>query len=117
MPPLLGKALGLSILKVFGATSKDLRDLTARRKRHVWVQGSSGYAGYTLSPKAEGQIVLKTVEGVVISLPIVQNERPVVELQGLGDWALLPNPRRGQWCPGVQPRAVPAHVNIEDCDG
>lgn len=115
VPPLLGRTLGLAILKAFGAEQRDLRDLVTRRKRHVWVQGSSGYAGYTLSPKAEGQIVLTTVDGEVLPLPIVEGETPVIESQPVYDWTLLPNPRRGQWSPGVQPRAVPAHVNLEDC--
>lgn len=114
VPPLLGKALGLAILKAFEASPQDLRDLTARRNRLVWVQGSSGYAGYTLSPKVEGKIVLITVEGEVLPLPIVKGDVPVIESLSLYDWTLLPNPRRGQWCPGVQPRTVPAHVRIEE---
>jgi len=116
VPPLLGKALGLAILKAFGARPRDLRELAVRRNRHVWVQGSSGYAGYTISPRAGELIVLKTVNGEVLGLPIVNNETPIEEAPPLYDWTLLPNPRRGQWCPGVQPRAVPAHVNLQDCE-
>lgn len=63
VPPLMGRALGMAILKSFGGVKQDLREVAARRRRHAWVVGSSGYAGYTLTREAEEEIVLKTVHG------------------------------------------------------
>lgn len=113
VPPLLARALGLAILKAFDGEVRDMRELSTRRRRLAWVLGSSGYSGYTLAPKAEGQIVLRTVEGELLPLPIGENEMPVDKVEPLCDWTLLSNPRKGQWCPGVEPRNFPAHVSLE----
>jgi DNA (cytosine-5)-methyltransferase 1 len=116
VPPLLAKALGKAIIKAFGAEERDLREVTMRRARHAWVLGSSGYAGYRLAEEAKEHIALRTVEGEVLPLPIGDDETPVARAKPLCDWTLAPNPRLGQWCPGVEPRAVPAHATLETCE-
>jgi DNA (cytosine-5)-methyltransferase 1 len=113
VPPLLARALGRSLLKALGAEYRDLRELDIRRNRHAWILGSSGYAGYSLSLEAEGRVVLKTVEGDILPLPIDEVETPITDAEPVRDWTLLRNPRKGQWCPGVQPRKVPAHISLE----
>jgi DNA (cytosine-5)-methyltransferase 1 len=116
VPPLLARALGKAIIKAFGADERDLREVTARRERHACVLGSSGYAGYLLAQEAKEQIILQTVEGDLLPLPIGDNETPVVSAEPLHDWTLAPNPRHGQWCPGIDPRRVPAHVSLQACE-
>lgn len=110
VPPLLGRALGGSLLRSLGGRPRDLRDLEMRRQRHALVAGSSGYAGYTLTPNAKGELVLRTVRGEILNLPISDSDVPVVDQEPLRDWTLAPNPRRGQWAPGVDPKDKPAWV-------
>lgn len=110
VPPLLGRVLGESLLRALGGDVQDLRDLPGRRSRHRWVLGSSGYAGYALDQEAETSIVIKTVQGENLPLPISTSECRVEEIESLYDWTVRANPKRGQWAPGIAPRAVPAHA-------
>ena len=101
VPPLFAKALGEAIVKSLGAAPCDLRNLSSRRERHLLVCGSSGFAGYELAPAAQGEIVLTTVGGDPIPLPISEDLTPVADQAASTDWTLNGNPRRGQWAPGV----------------
>ncbi|MTV26084.1 DNA cytosine methyltransferase [Nitriliruptoraceae bacterium ZYF776] len=108
VPPLLGEALGRALLRSLGAPVTDLRPIAARRERHRLVCGSSAYAGYTLAPDAKREIRLHTVYGDLLDLPITDSDRPVLDQPPLDYWKGRPNPRQGQWAPGIEPRANPS---------
>ena len=108
VPPSLGYALGKALIRALGATERDLRDIARRRQRHQLVCGSSGYAGYTLGPDARGEVTLRTVRGAALDLPISDDETPVTDQPPIREWTLAPNPRRGQWAPGVQAKTLPS---------
>lgn len=101
VPPLMGRALGRSLLEALGGKSTDLRDLAAREARHLWVRGSSAYAGYTLAPEAQGQISLFDINGEPLLLPVAKDDSPVCESEALVEWTNRVHPRRGQWVPDV----------------
>ena len=109
VPPLLGKALGGALVKSLEASERDLRDLEERQRRHSWVQGSSGYSGYTLNSAAYEEIRLENIKGDKLDLPVCCDEVPVVEAEPLIEWKKMPRNKRRQWAPGVRQRAVPAH--------
>lgn len=107
VPPLLGRALGIALQRMWGGIVQDVRDLNQRRVRHLWVRGSSGFAGYTLDQAAEGHIALTNVYGEPLPLPISDDDLPVAEAEAAYEWKVLRNPMRGQWAPGVMmPRVV-----------
>lgn len=112
VPPALGQALGGALLRSLGAVGRDLRGIERRRQRHQLVCGSSGYAGYTLAPDAKEELILRTVQGEILDLPITDSERPVAEQVPLRDWTAGANPRRGQWAPGVAPKDAPSWVAV-----
>lgn len=109
VPPLLGRALGISLLASLGGIVKDLRDLRQRRDPHRWVQGSSGFAGYTLDAKAQGKIAIMDIRGRQCSLPVSTDDPPVEVLDPLFEWKVhAVHPKRGQWAPGVTSQSFPA---------
>lgn len=110
VPPLLSRALGRALLQSLGAESADLRDVEARRKRHRYVTGSSGYAGYTLGGEADDDILLRTVQGDIIDLPLDDEADCVAEQLAMREWTTARNPRRGQWAPGVSAKANPSWI-------
>jgi DNA (cytosine-5)-methyltransferase 1 len=114
VPPILGIALGRALLRSLGLPGVDLRDLARRRERHAFVCGSSGYAGYTLAPEAKREIVLRTVQGDQIELPTSDSDTRVTEQAPLRDWKAAPNPRRGQWAPGVIAKDRPSWMAQPD---
>jgi DNA (cytosine-5)-methyltransferase 1 len=116
VPPLLAKGLGEAIMASFGLPSRDIRPLAERRARHHWLRGSSGFAGYTFDPAAEGQIVLHTIEGEPLPLPIDEHEARVVDAEPLHEWVSRSNPFKGQWAPGVTPRDLPSHMALEEIE-
>lgn len=111
VPPLLGEALGRALLESLGGVSSDLREVDVRRARHDVMCGSSGYAGYTLAPAAKDQIDLRTVHGEHVDLPLTDCDLPVRLQDPLRDWTKAPNPRRGQWAPGVAAKEHPAWMS------
>ena len=110
VPPLLGKALGRSLLQCLGTVGHDRRNLAERRSRHAWIRGSSGFAGYTLDEAANNTLILENVFGERLPLPISQEDKPVFQLPAVVEWVKRSPPRRGQWAPGVSPRNAPAYV-------
>lgn len=99
VPPLLGRALGRALVRCLGAVERDLRDTRVRRSRHWWIRGSSGFAGYTLDPAAEGEIGLFTIGGERMLLPCSEDDELVVGADSLAYWKGRDHPRRGQWAP------------------
>ncbi|MDE0605436.1 MAG: DNA cytosine methyltransferase [bacterium] len=111
VPPMLGAAIGRALLASLEAGESDRRDLARRRRRHQLVCGSSAYAGYTLSEEAIDEIMLRTVGGDLLNLPIAPPEDlPVHSQPEEFDWTKMRNPRRGQWAPGVEAKLEPAWV-------
>jgi DNA (cytosine-5)-methyltransferase 1 len=102
VPPLLGKALGRSLVRMFGAPERDLRDTKERRTRHGWIRGSSGFAGYTLDSRAQGQITLFDVCGKALPLPCHDDEPSVRNSAPLVEWKTSPTPKRTQWVPDTR---------------
>jgi len=102
VPPLMAKAIGRALAKMFNAPTVDVRQREERLKRLAWVRGTSGYTGYTLSANAKDQLALYNIEGVQIPLPIDEAPTPVIDRQPLEDWR---NSRdevpAKQWAPGV----------------
>jgi DNA (cytosine-5)-methyltransferase 1 len=101
VPPLMGRALGRSLVDALGGEATELRDLATREARHRWVQGSSAYAGYTLAPEAQGRIALFNISGEPLALPVAEGDTSVCELEGLLEWTRRVRPRRAQWTPDV----------------
>jgi DNA (cytosine-5)-methyltransferase 1 len=115
VPPLLGLVLGRALVKSLGyPIGADLRDLGTRRRRHEWVRGSSGYAGYVLDPEAARELQLRSVDGETLTLPLDDEEKRVATQLALRDWTSDPRPRRTQWAPGVVPKDQPAWFQIVD---
>ena len=80
-------------------TERDLREIQTRRARHEWIRGSSGYAGYALDPKADGQISVFGMDGERLPLPCTTEDELVIEAEALTYWKARDHPRRGQWVP------------------
>ena len=100
VPPLLGQVLGHAIVRALGGMPCDLRDKAARRQRHGWLRGSSGYAGYALAPEA--RLPLYDLQGHLFDLPIDGAQLPVALQPSLVEWKS--GKRAGlkrQWAPGV----------------
>ncbi|WP_334746967.1 DNA cytosine methyltransferase [Nostoc sp.] len=110
VPPLLGRVLGASLQTALCKTIQDIRSLKERRKRHQWVCGSSGFAGYMLDPKAQGQIDLFNIFGEPLILPVTTEDIPVYLANSSYDWTKKKNLKRGQWAPGIEPRSVPVYM-------
>ena len=110
VPPLLGYALGTSLLASLGGERKDLRGIARRRARHLWVRGSSAYAGYILHPDAMQEISLLTVEGKQLPLSVSEDDISVPDAVAVQEWGKRENRNRGQWAPNVLPRNSPAHM-------
>ena len=109
VPPLLARALGMSLVRSLGSAGVDVRELAGRRARHQWICGSSGFSGYTLAAEADGQLDLVDVSGRHPPLPLSQETR-VVDADELVEWKTQPaQARRGQWAPGVNPSEQPAY--------
>jgi DNA (cytosine-5)-methyltransferase 1 len=91
VPPLLAKKIGEAIVKMLGCRSKDLRDHPQRKKRKNWLQGSSGFFGYSLVSGSQFDLVDKA--GKKCALPILKDpeESLVVDLTKATDWS-----RRGR---------------------
>ena len=108
VPPLLARAWGHALLRALHAKPGDLRDVEFRRSRHRWVLGSSGYTGYTLSPKAVDVDNLMDTTGRRWPLPTSVVDTPVMEAESPVDWKAQPRTeRRRQWAPGVTiPRGI-----------
>ena len=87
VPPLLGRALGKSIIAALEATPRDLRDIAQRRDRHLWVRGSSGFSGYRLDSEAEGEIALFDASGAAMPLPVCDDDEPVVQAAPQREWS------------------------------
>ncbi len=102
VPPLLARALGLALQRSLGGKIEDIRAIKERRARHSWVRGTSGFAGYTLSPEAEGKLALFDVDGKPIPLPTSDTDLAVVDAARQHEWKNQTDTRkRGQWSPGV----------------
>jgi DNA (cytosine-5)-methyltransferase 1 len=102
VPPLLGRSLGIALLEAMNAVVMDRRNLEVRRRRHQWVQGSSGYTGYSLSPAAVGKIDLHDVLGYECSLPVGTGDAPVTTKSSQIEWKTSLRPSaRSQWVPTV----------------
>lgn len=100
VPPLLARALGLSIQKILGAPIRDLRDRSVRLERATWVRGSSGYTGYALG--SEAAIILYGINGKQLDLPIDDSQARVVDLPPYINWKTQGRiGMRKQWAPGV----------------
>jgi len=84
VPPLLARAVGLSLVRSLGFTPMDLRNSEMRLARHAWIQGSSGYCGYTLSPDADLDLV--DGEGNRLPLPFSVAEAPVSKSTRTTNW-------------------------------
>lgn len=108
VPPLLAAALGDSLLAMLDRPTGDARALATRRKRHGLVCGSSGFSGYTLSPDARDQVVLRWVDGKRLSLPIAE-EKPVAEQESLREWRKGGRSRSQKWIPEVLHVETGAH--------
>lgn len=103
VPPLLGRALGSAIVAALGGTSRDVRKIDERRRRHAWVSGTSGFTGYTVLPAAQEALSLFDTSGKQWPLPIAEEDVPVRDQEQLYDWKKRPRPgKRSQWCPGVK---------------
>lgn len=109
VPPLLARAIGVELTKMLGGSVEDVRDLDTRARRLKYIHGSSGYAGYTLSPEISGEIALYDIEGHLLDLPLDGSTRPVHSGASVSIWAekRTEGPKR-QWAPGVQ-RPQPAN--------
>lgn len=108
VPPIFAEALGRALVKSLGSTPGDLRNLEWRRERHKLVCGTSGFAGYELSPEAVDEIELTAVAGSLLPLPISEEALPVLRQEHLRNWTSDINPRRGQWAPGVVAADLPS---------
>lgn len=103
VPPLMAKAIGRAIVEMFGFVSEDIRDKCERAKRAMWVHGTSGFSGYTLSSEANADISLYDIEGSRLDLPIDDSEVKVVEKEEIYNWKHSgARSRKSQWAPGVQ---------------
>ena len=100
VPPLMGKALGSSLMSSLGGEVRDQRDIRERRRRHAWLLGSSAHAGYSLSPEASTAMKLYSVSGREVPLPIGDSVR-VEDSPAKVNWKSRANPRIGQWVPVV----------------
>lgn len=102
VPPLLARAIGVELVKMLGGCVRDVRDLEARARRLEYVHGSSGFAGYTLSPEIADEIALYSIDGNRLDLPVDGTARPVHSHASVSIWAekRTEGPRR-QWAPGV----------------
>lgn len=107
VPPRAGYVLGRELLRCLGGRSQDLRELDVRNARHALIVGSSGYAGYELSPEAAPQITLTTVQGAQVPLPLADDLPRVANQAAHIRWSRA-NPNRGQWAPGVVAKANPS---------
>jgi DNA (cytosine-5)-methyltransferase 1 len=101
VPPLLGRALGKSIIAALEATPRDLRDIAQRRDRHLWVRGSSGFSGYRLDSEAEGKIALFDASGEALPLPVCDDDKPVVQAAPQREWSQPGNRKRTKRAPVV----------------
>lgn len=108
VPPLLAAVLGKSLLVMLERSSGDARALATRRKRHALVCGSSGFSGYTLSPDARDQVVLRRVDGKRLSLPIA-DEKPVAEQESPREWRKGGSSRPQKWIPEILHVETAAH--------
>ena len=86
VPPLLAYAVAVALLRSLGLRPKELRDFKARRQRHGWLRGSSGYTGYTLDEEAEANLDLVDRYGYCLTLPISGEEEYVNNIRGIKDW-------------------------------
>lgn len=102
VPPLLAKAIGAALARMFGTSNIDVRQRSERLERLAWVRGTSGYSGYTLSTNAEGRLALYNIEGEQLPLPIDEAPIPVFEREALENWRNSKDeaPTK-QWAPGV----------------
>jgi len=117
VPPLLGRVLGAALLKCLGGIQQDLRDLRQRRERHKWIRGSSGFAGYTLDPTAQGKIAITDIRGRIHPLPASTDDIPVAQSKSPFEWKVYATPpMRGQWAPTVTPKKSPAYMMEPGCD-
>jgi DNA (cytosine-5)-methyltransferase 1 len=109
IPPLMAKAIGISIAKMFGVPIVDVRNREERVRRLGWVHGSSGYSGYSLSATATEAIDLYNIDGTTIGLPIDSRADAVVDRESVCQWkdVKLKTLER-QWAPGVDERIAAA---------
>jgi len=108
VPPLLGRALGIALIKALGGVPRDVRMIEERRRRHAWVCGTSGFTGYSLLPEAQEALSLADTNARRWTLPIAEGDVPVSKQEPYYEWKTRPRPgRRRQWCPGVQVPRVP----------
>ena len=109
VPPLLGRVLGIALVQTLGGKPHDLRDKAARRRRHNWLRGSSGFTGYGLGPEAH--LPLCDLQGNPIELPIDDAQRPVASQPPLVEWRRAGRTGlKRQWAPGVaEPDASAYH--------
>lgn len=101
VPPVLARAIGDRIVAMLGADSEDIRNKEERQRRHAWLRGSSGFAGYALSSDAE--IEVHDITGQLIELPIDNDQPATLTLTSLVNWKA--GGRTGskrQWAPGVE---------------
>lgn len=106
VPPLLGRAIANSILAMLGHGTVDARDRNGRLQAHKWIRGSSGFAGYVLTPGA--RVALYDLKGDAIPLPWSADAPLVEERPSLVAWT--EGGRSGlkrQWAPGVEAPSVP----------
>jgi DNA (cytosine-5)-methyltransferase 1 len=87
VPPLLAKALGIEVLKSLGFRPADIRCLAARRKRHQWLCGSSGFAGYTLLASSISKLNLVNADGDPIDVPLGGTESLMTGSTGQRRWS------------------------------
>ncbi|MCJ2183926.1 DNA cytosine methyltransferase [Novosphingobium sp. 1949] len=100
VPPLLARAIGRALVRMFGAEGGDQRCLKARRERASWIRGSSARAGYTLANEAT--VRLYDLQGEILPLPLDERAVAVGDAEALVEWAV--GERVGlskQWAPNA----------------
>ena len=101
VPPLLARAIGLRIVNLLDASDKDIRNKPERQRRHEWLRGSSGFAGYALSSNSD--ITLYNIIGEEIELPIDDNQIETLSLPVKINWKKGGKTgAKRQWAPGVE---------------
>lgn len=86
VPPLLARAIGHALVRCFGTSRRDLRQIEVRGSRHSWIVGSSSYCGYSLSSEADDAIAIYDVNGKKLPLPIDANGTKVTDQKTIRRW-------------------------------